>query len=319
MATSHVLASTTSTRARRRASLAAAFGCLLVSQAAGCRDGETGSISSAVLGTATSFAVLAGSTVTNTGPSIVSGDLGLAPGSAVTGFPPGIVLGGVIHAADAVALQAQADLTTAYDTLAGQACDTDLTGQDLGGLTLVPGVYCFASSAQLTGVLTLDAQGDADAMFVFQIGSTLNTASSASVLVVNGASSCNAFFQVGSSATLGTATTFNGNILALTSISLATGATVSGRTLARNGAVTLDLNQIDANQCATGESVDAGVDAGAPMIDAAPPPPIDAPACPQDVCGAFCVDLDTDNYNCGTCGNVCPGTQRCTQRTCVAP
>ncbi len=196
------------------------------------------------LGTATSFAVLAGSTAINTGPTIVTGDLGVSPGSAVTGFPPGIVVGGAIHAADAVAAQAQSDLTAAYNNLAGQACNTTLTGQDLGGLTLTPGVYCFSSSAQLTGQLTLDAQGDPNAVFIFQIGSTLTTASNSSVRVINGGACNNVFFQVGSSATLGTGTTFVGNILALTGITLTTGATVAGRILARNGAVTLDSNTV---------------------------------------------------------------------------
>jgi len=195
------------------------------------------------LGTAATFAVLGGSAVTNTGPSVLNGDLGVSPGSAITGFPPGVV-NGTTHIADAVALQAQTDVTTAYNNLAGQACNTDLTGQDLGGLTLTPGVYCFSSSAQLTGTLTLDAQGDPNAVFVFQIGSTLTTASSSVVQVINGGSNCNVFWQVGSSATLGTTTSFAGNILALTSITLTTGANASGRLLARNGAVTLDTNSI---------------------------------------------------------------------------
>jgi ice-binding like protein/exosortase sorting signal-containing protein len=191
-----------------------------------------------------SFAVLGGSTVTNTGPTIVTGDLGVSPGSAVTGFPPGIVTGGTIHAADAVAAQAQTELTTVYNNLANAACNTVLTGQDLGGMTLTPGVYCFASSAQLTGTLTLDAQGNPNAVFLFQMGSTLTTASASSVLLINGASSCGVFWQVGSSATLGTGTVLAGNIVALTSITLNTGASVSGRALARNGAVTLDNNQV---------------------------------------------------------------------------
>ena len=217
------------------------------------------------LGTASSFAVLGGQSVTNTGPTIVNGDLGVSPGSAVTGFPPGIVVGGTIHAADALAAEAQADTTIAYNNLAGQPCDTDLTGQDLGGLTLTAGVYCFSSSAQLTGTLTLDAQGDPNAVFVFQIGSTLTTASNSTIALINGASACNVFFQVGSSATVGTNTTFEGNILALTSITLNTGASVSARALARNGAVTLDNNIIGAAGCATGTDVgtDAGVDVGA--------------------------------------------------------
>jgi len=136
-----------------------------------------------LLGTAGTFAVLAGSTVTNTGPTTVSGDLGVSPGTAVTGFPPGLV-SGVIHAGDAVATQAQTDVTTAYNNAAGQPCNVTLTGQDLGGQTLTPGVYCFASSAQLTGQLTLDDQGNPSSVFIFQIGSTLTTASNASVVVI---------------------------------------------------------------------------------------------------------------------------------------
>lgn len=195
------------------------------------------------LGTAASFAVLAGSTATNTGLTIVTGDLGVSPGTAIVGFPPGVV-SGTIHANDAVAAQAQTDTTVAYNNLAGQACNTTLTGQDLGGLTLTAGVYCFDTSAQLTGALTLDAQGNPDAVFVFQIGSTLTTASAASVLLINGASSCNVFWQVGSSATLGTNTTFVGNVLALASITLNTNASLSGRALAQTGAVTMDTNTI---------------------------------------------------------------------------
>jgi hypothetical protein len=205
-----------------------------------------------VLGTARSFAVLAGSTVTNTGPSTITGDLGLSPGSAVTGFPPGVVVSGTIHAADAVALAAQNDVTTAYNSLAGQPCTQDLTGQDLGGKTLIGGVYCFSSSAQLTGTLTLDAQGSANTVFVFKIGSTLTTASGAGVVVSNGGSVCNVFWQVGASATLGSGTAFGGNLLALTSITLNTGASVTGRTLARNGAVTLDTNTVRASDCTAG-------------------------------------------------------------------
>jgi|ERR1700674_831333 len=192
-----------------------------------------------------SFAVLGGSTVTNTNtPTTVNGNLGVSPGSAVTGFPPGIVTGGTIHAADAVAAQAQTDLTTTYNNLANQSCNTDLTGQDLGGKTLTPGVYCFSTSAQLTGTLTLNAQGDPNALFIFKIGSTLTTASASSVLLINGGSPCDVFWQLGSSATLGTGTALLGSIVALTSITLNTGASVSGRVLARNGAVTLDNSHV---------------------------------------------------------------------------
>jgi len=202
------------------------------------------------LGTAASFAVLAGSTATNTGPTVINGNLGVSPGSAVTGFPPGTVVPpGTIHMADAVAAGAQSDNTIAYNALAGQTCNFNLTGQDLGGLTLIPGVYCFASTAQLTGALTLDARGNTGAVFIFQIGTTLTTASNSSVKVINGGSGCNLFWQIGSSATLGTTTSFIGNILALTSITLDTGATVSGRALAQNGAVTLDSSNVSLTDC----------------------------------------------------------------------
>ncbi len=207
---------------------------------------------STILGTAGNFAVLSGAAVTNTGPSIIFGDLGVSPGTAVTGFPPGLVTNGTIHSADAVAGQAQADLTTAYNALASMAITATLTGQDLGGLTLTPGVYFFSTSAQLTGTLTLDAQGDPDAEFVFQIGTTLVTASNSNVVLINGGTPCDLFWQVGSSATLGTTTEFQGHILALQSISLLTGANVNGSVLARNGAVTLDSNSVSIAACLEG-------------------------------------------------------------------
>ncbi len=232
---------------RRSLSIVAAAGVVAICCAPAAAVAQT----APSLGTAQSFAVLGGSTVTNTGASVLNGDLGVSPGSAVTGFPPGLVTGGAIHAADAVALQAQNDVTTAYNALVSQACTADLTGQDLGGMTLTPGVYCFSTSAQLTGTLTLNALGNANAVFIFRIGSTLTTASNASVVVTNGGLNCNTYWQVGSSATIGTGTTFAGNILALTSISLTTGARVFGRTLARNGAVTLDTNTVDRSACVT--------------------------------------------------------------------
>ncbi len=201
------------------------------------------------LGTAQTYAVLGGQTVTNTGPSILFGDVGVSPGTAITGFPPGIALG-VKHAGDTQAGGAQSDLTIAYNDAAGRAPIANIAG-DLGGLTLPPGVYKASSSIGLTGTLTLDAQNDPNAVFIFQIGSTLTTASSSSVSMINGAQPCNVFWQIGSSATLGTNTDFIGTILALTSISVTTGTTVEGRALARNGQVSLDTNLFTEPGCDT--------------------------------------------------------------------
>ena len=206
------------------------------------------------LGTAAPFVVLGGTTVTNTGPSVLNGDLGVAPGTALTGFGSPAVVNGATHDDDAVAGQAQSDLTTAYGVAAGQPITSDLTGQDLGGMTLTAGAYHYSSSAQLTGRVTLDAQGDPSAQFVFAIGSTLTTASASSVRLINGASPCNVYWQVGSSATLGTTTAFQGTVMALTSITMNHAATVQGRMLARNGAVTLDDNVLNGPACASGST-----------------------------------------------------------------
>jgi len=202
------------------------------------------------LGTADNFAVLAASTVTNTGPSVISGDLGLSPGTAVTGFPPGTVTAGTVHRTDAVALLAQRDLILAYDNAAGRS-STAAISADLAGSTLTAGVYTSASSLGLSGALTLDARGDPNAVFVFQAGSTLTVGSASRVVLTGGAQACNVFWQVGSSATIGSASAFAGNVLAMMSISLTTGATLDGRALARNGAVTLDTNTITKAACAT--------------------------------------------------------------------
>ncbi len=198
------------------------------------------------LGTAANFAVLGASTVTNTGPSVVTGDLGVSPGTAVAGFPPGQVVG-TVHAGDPVASQAQSDIGTAYGIAAGEPCDQNLSGQNLGGQTLPPGVYCFNSSAQLTGTLKLDAQGNPNAAWLFQVTSSLTTASNASVVLVNGATPCNnnnVTWQVGSSATIGTGTAFVGNVLANTSVTFNAGANSTGSLYAHTGAVTMDSNNV---------------------------------------------------------------------------
>jgi cell division septation protein DedD len=203
------------------------------------------------LGTAGSFAVLAGTTVTNTGPSSISGDLGVSPGTAVTGFPPGTVSNGTIHSADGVAAGAQSDLTTAYNDAAGRSPTASVPGFIGAGQTLAPGVYKASSSLDVGGSLTLDAGGDPNAVFIFQAPSTLITDSASSIVLTGDAQACNVFWQVGSSATLGTGSDFAGSILALTSISVNTGDTIAGRALARNGAVTLDDDTITASACAT--------------------------------------------------------------------
>ena len=221
----------------------AAFGALAAAAVIVAGAHPAGAATAPSLGSAQSFAVLGGTTVTNTGSTTISGDLGVSPGSAITG-QASITLTGATHAADAVALQAQSDVTTAYNALASAPCTA--TNLALSGATLTPGVYCYTSSAQLTGTLTLNGSG----VFIFKTVSTLTTAAGSTVALIGGAQPCSVFWQIGSSANLFTNTTFVGNILALTSINLQNGAKVSGRVLARNGAVTMDTNTVSNSSCA---------------------------------------------------------------------
>ena len=210
------------------------------------------------LGTAGTFGLLGGAGVTNTGLSVIRGDVGSSPTPAIIGFPPGIVIGTLYTTPNAVTVQAQSDLTTAYNAAAGAAPTMVLTGTDLGFYNaanpLGPGVYFFSTSAGLTGNLTLDGQGNPNAQWIFQIGSTLTTATNATMSFINGASPCNVFWQVGSSATIQTNTIFGGTIMALASITL-NGGTLNGRALARTGAVTISAAEFVNTVCATGPCV----------------------------------------------------------------
>lgn len=195
------------------------------------------------LGGVDNFAVIAGSAVTNTGATVITGDLGLSPGTSIGGFPPGI-LNGTLHINDAIANQAKLDLTAAYNDAAGRvATDMVTLSGNIGGLTLTPGLYKSTSSLAISsGDVTFDALGDANAVFIIQIASSLTTTSGRKVILAGGAQASNIFWQVSSSASFGTTTVFKGTVIALESITFDTGATLDGRALARNGAVTMDGN-----------------------------------------------------------------------------
>lgn len=194
------------------------------------------------------YAVLGATTITNTGSTTINGDVGLSPGTSVTGFPPGLI-NGTPHYTDTSAAQAKTDLVTVYNTAAG-ATPVSTVPTELGGTSKDPGAYNSASGTfGINGTLTLDAHNDPNAVFIFKTASTLITGGASSVRLVNGAQACNVFWQVGSSATLGTNSALAGNILALSDITLTTGASVQGRVFARNGAVTLDTNTITKPGC----------------------------------------------------------------------
>jgi len=220
-------------------------GCCNNDHALGIRESGAGGPAVVPLGTTSGFVILAGSTVTNTGATAVTGDLGVSPGSAVTGFPPGTV-SGTIHAGDAAAATAQTDLTTAYNDAAGRTTGAISVSGDLTGLTLTPGLYKSTSSLAVTGTLTFNALGNPDALFIIQMASTLTTGSASQVVLAGGAKASNIIWQVGTSATLGTNSVFKGVIMADQSITLNTGARLDGRALARVGAVTLDTNAVAA-------------------------------------------------------------------------
>jgi hypothetical protein len=210
-------------------------------------SGAEGAATTVPLGTTTSFAVLAGSGITNTGPTTITGDIGTFPTISITGYGS-ITQSGTNQAGDAVTQQAKTDLTTAFNNASAQG-PTSPIAADLGGLTLAAGVYNSASSVGLTGTLTLNGGGNANAVFVFQAGSTLTTASASNIVLENGAQSCNVYWEIGSSATLGTGSSFVGTVLAAQSITVTTGVTIAGRVLAENGAVTLDTDTITRPAC----------------------------------------------------------------------
>ena len=273
------------------------------------------------LGTAASFAVLAGAGITNTGPSTVNGDIGTFPTPSETGLGT-LTLNGTDHAADAVTQQAKNDLTTAYNQAAGSGPATAVA-TELGGTTLTPGVYNSPTLA-ITGTLTLDTLGDPSAVFVFQTSSTLITATASSVIVLNGGTACNVFWQVGSSATLGTGSTLIGSLLTTTSITANTGATIQGRLLASNGAVTLDTNTISRPACPPPPTPTTTTIAGTTTIGVATPiilvavPDTTSPQTPSSAPATTAATAATESSNRGS-GISISGTTPATASTPAAP
>jgi type VI secretion system secreted protein VgrG len=232
--------------------VAGLMGCVLAVSILVATNADAAIVPTVPLATSANYAVLAGTTVTNTGNSVLNGSLGVAPGSSITGFPPGLVVApGTTDVNNPAAQQAQVDLTAAYNNAAGRAVNMTTTS-DLANLNLQGGVYAGPNKSPLTltGPLTLDGAGDPSTVFVFQTDSTLITGAASTVTLINGAQECNVFWQVGSSATLGATSVFSGNILALTSITVENSATIHGRALARNGAVTLDNDTFTQPTCA---------------------------------------------------------------------
>ena len=247
-------------RTRRARFGAVLFVVMITGTSVGLIAGMTGIAQAAAtavpLGTASSFGVLAGAGISNTGPTTINGDIGTFPTTSETGTGS-LTISGTNHGGDAVTQGAKGQLVTAYNVAAAEGPTSPITA-DLGGLTLTPGVYNSASSVGLTGTLTLNAGGDPNAVFIFQAGSSLTTASASQVSLINGAQSCNVFWQVGSSATLGTGSGFDGTIIAFTSITVTTDVSVSGRVLAQNGAVTLDTDTISVPACTTTATTTVG-------------------------------------------------------------
>ena len=252
---------------RRRALRGALFSVALVAASVAIAGSPADAAQADVgLGSADSFAVLAGAGITNTGPTTITGDVGTFPTTTESGFGS-VTLTGTNHAGDAVTQQAKTDLVTGYNDAAGRGPAT-VEPQDLVGLTLGPGVYNTASGAlENSGVLVLDGQNLTNPVFVFEAASTLTTGPGSSVSLINGADACNVYWRIGSSATLGTGSSFVGTIMALTSVTLTTGATLQGRALARNGAVTLDTNTITRASCATPTSTTT-------TVTSSPNPPV---------------------------------------------